>query len=104
MLTFHIPDMTCGHCASALARAVASVDEHAHLEVDLPQKLLSVRSAAAESDLASAIQKAGYTPEKVTAPASRPARVSGGCCCGPRKPVGATGAQAVPARGSSCCG
>ncbi|TWO70053.1 heavy-metal-associated domain-containing protein [Caenimonas sedimenti] len=104
MITFHIPDMSCGNCASAIARAVASVDEHARLEVSIAQKLVSVQSAAAESELAKAIQEAGDTPAKSTASASRAAPASGGCCGGVRKAASANDAQAAPARRSCCCG
>ena len=104
MITFRIPDMTCGHCASTITRAVASVDKDARVEVSIPQKLVSVLSTAAESELAAAIQEAGYTPETVTAPASQPARAAGGCCCGTRKPASTGSEQSVPVRQSSCCG
>ncbi|MEJ5992406.1 heavy-metal-associated domain-containing protein [Ramlibacter sp. PS3R-8] len=104
MITFHIPDMTCGSCASAIARAVARVDEHARLEVSIGQKLLSVQSAATESELATAIQEAGYTPAKLTASAPRSTAASGGCCGGARKGASTSGAQAAPAGRSSCCG
>lgn len=104
MITFHIPDMTCGHCASTIARAVASVDQDARLEVSIPQKLVSVQSTAAQSELAAAIQQAGFTPEKLTDPIARPAPAAGGCCCGTRKPASAGGAQVAPVRPSSCCG
>ncbi len=103
MITFHIPDMTCGSCASAIARAVAKVDEHARLEVSIGQKLLSVQSSATESELGKAIQGAGYTPAKLSASAPRPVAASGGCCGGARK-AAANDAQAAPARRSSCCG
>ncbi len=104
MITFHISDMTCGNCAGAIARAVASVDKDARVEVSIPQKLVSVQSVAQESALAEAIQKAGFTPDKLAVPASRPAPSAGGCCCGPRKSASAKAEQAAPPRQSSCCG
>jgi copper chaperone len=85
MITFRIPDMTCGHCASTIARAVASVDKDARLEVSIPEKLVRISGAASEREFAEAIAEAGYTPEAVpvsTAPVVKPA---GGCCCGSRK-------------------
>lgn len=104
MITFHIPDMTCGHCASTIARAVASVDKDARLEVSIPQQLVTVHSTAAETELVEAIQEAGYAPEKVAAPAPGPKAAAGGCCCGSRKALPAGGEQAEPARRSSCGG
>lgn len=104
MTTFHIPDMTCGHCASSIERAVASVDKNASVEVSIPQKLVTIQSAAQESALAEAIREAGFTPERLAAPTSPAAPVAGGCCCGPRKSASAKVEQAAPARQSSCCG
>ena len=85
MITFRVPDMTCGHCASAIARAVASVEKDAHLEVSIPDKLVRVTGTAAEREFAEAITDAGYTPESVTADAAPVPKKAGGCCCGSRK-------------------
>jgi len=104
MITFRIPDMTCGHYASTIARAVASVDKDARLEFSIPQKLVNVLSTSPESELAQAIEEAGYTPEKVTAPASRPAAAAGGCCCSSTKRAPVDAGQAAPAGRTSCCG
>lgn len=85
MFTFRVPDMTCGHCASAIARAVASVDRDARLDIRIADKLVQVSTAAAANDLVDAIADAGYTAQPVdSVPAAAPAR-SGGCCCGSRK-------------------
>jgi len=62
MVTFRIPDMTCGHCASAIARAVASVASQARLDVSIPDKLVRITGDAAQAELAEAIREAGYTP------------------------------------------
>lgn len=94
MVTYRIADMTCGHCAGTIARALAGVDKGARVEVDVARKLVSVTSGAPEDELAEAIREAGYTPEKVR-PAPREQSVSGsgcGCGCGPR----AASAVAVP--------
>jgi copper chaperone len=85
MVTFRVPDMTCGHCASAIARAVASIDKDARLEISIPDKLVTVTSGVAANELVEAIADAGYTAEAVqSVPVRTPAR-SGGCCCGSRK-------------------
>ena len=80
MVTFRVNDMTCGHCASAIARAVASVDKAARVDVNVGEKLVSVTSSAPESELAAAIAEAGYTaePAQVAAGAAPQRR---GCCC-----------------------
>ena len=48
MITFRVPDMTCGHCASVITMAVAGVDKAARIEIDVPAKLVSITSTAAE--------------------------------------------------------
>lgn len=106
MITLRISDMTCGHCAGTIARAIADVDKDARVEVNIPGKLVSIASAADEKELVEAIQDAGYTPEKVSAPAaSRPASASGcGCGCGPRAASPVDTAQAAAGAGGACCG
>jgi copper chaperone len=105
MLTLRIRDMTCGHCASTIARAVAGVDKSARVEVDILGKLVSVTSTADDGELIEAIQEAGYTPEKASpAPAARPRTGSGcGCGCGPRAASPVDVAQRADASGDACC-
>ncbi len=107
MVTFQVNDMTCGHCASAIARAVAAFDKNAGLDVRIQQKLVRVDSAASAAELAEAIQDAGYTPQEVQeAPKAAAPRAAGGCgCgCGSRKPAAADAGQRAAAVGGSCCG
>lgn len=106
MLTLRISDMTCGHCASTIARAVAGVDKSARVEVDIPGKLVSVTSAADDSDLIEAIQEAGYTPEKMSAaPVARPrSGARCGCGCRPQAASPVDVAQPADASGNACCG
>jgi copper chaperone len=107
MVTFQIDDMTCGHCASAISRAVASVDKTAHLDIRMQEKLVRIDSQARATELARAIKDAGYTPQQVReelvfAAAERPA--SGcGCGCGPRKPAAVDARQPDTATAGSCC-
>lgn len=89
MVTFRVSDMTCGHCASAIARAVAEVDRNARIEVSIPDELVRVAGGLSEEDVAEAIRLAGYTPQAVSAPAAQ-ASAMGGCCCAARKGRAAT--------------
>lgn len=103
MATFRIPDMSCGHCASKITRALEGADKDAIVEVSIPNKVVTVVSSAPDSELAEAIRQAGYSPEKFAGAQSMPARSGGGCCCGPKSPTGDTpGADASPR--SSCHG
>ena len=64
MPTFKVEDMTCGGCAASIKRAVARLDAQAEVDVDLPQHLVTVRSAAADAKaVETVIREAGFTPQ-----------------------------------------
>jgi copper chaperone len=70
MMAFQVNDMTCGHCVSAVTRAVKSADPAANVQVSLGDKRVQVESATASADeLAEAITDAGYTPVPLPAAA-----------------------------------
>jgi copper chaperone len=108
MLTFQVPDMTCGHCASAISRALAAVDKDVRLDIRVQQKLVRIASAAPAAELAQAIQDAGYTPREVredSPPTAAPGAAKGcGCGCGTRNITAVERRQASGAAGGSCCG
>lgn len=85
MFTFEVNDMTCGHCVSAITKAVAFVDPGAKVQIDLASHLVQVEASASSADvLGDAIRVAGYTPVAVagaTAPTVK-ATPRKGCCCG----------------------
>lgn len=60
MYKFNVPDMTCGHCAGTVQRAVRLVDAQSEVAVDLGRKLVEVRSNAPEGSIGEAIRQAGY--------------------------------------------
>lgn len=63
MISFTVDDMTCGHCASTITKAVKAVDKGAKVEVDLAAHRVQVEPTEADADeLAEAIKRAGYTP------------------------------------------
>ena len=84
MLTFRVDDMTCGHCASAITRAVHVLKPGATVAVDLAQRLVSVGVAEVEAkSVMATIRHAGYSPVQLMAsptPAQAPKKA--GCCCG----------------------
>ena len=63
MTSFNVFDMSCGHCAGTVEKAVKSVDSGARVKVDLDSKRVDIDSNAAPAELAAAIRLAGYTPE-----------------------------------------
>ena len=62
MIELTVKDMTCGHCASTIARAVKDVDAAGRCEVDLEAKRVRITSDHPAQEFVEAIQEAGYTP------------------------------------------
>lgn len=62
MHEFALPEMTCGHCASKVHIALKRVDAACDIQVDLPQRKVSVRSDEDRATLADALSEAGYPP------------------------------------------
>ena len=67
MLTLKVPEMSCGHCASTIEKAVKSVDPAAKVAVDLGSSTVSVDTKADESAIKEVIKTAGYDSEKLVA-------------------------------------
>ena len=79
MTTFQVDDMTCGHCISAITKAVRGVDPSASVSIDLATHRVDIGSTQADAaKLSSAIEEAGYTPSGHLT-AAQPKR--SGCCC-----------------------
>lgn len=69
MIVFEVMDMTCGHCAGTIEKAVKAVDARATVQVDLGRHLVKIEPAGADVvAIGAAISEAGYTP--VAAPAA----------------------------------
>lgn len=60
MIEFEVKDMSCGHCVSAVTKAVKLVDPAADVQVDLASKKVSVESSMERSKFAEALTEAGY--------------------------------------------
>ena len=62
MIEFTVNDMTCGHCASTITRAVKEVDSASRCEIDLGAKKVRIESGHPAGEFKAAIEEAGYTP------------------------------------------
>ena len=62
MIEFKVDDMTCGHCASTITRAVRDADSASKCEIDLGDRRVRIQSGLSVDDFKSAIEEAGYTP------------------------------------------
>lgn len=81
VIAFQIDDMTCGHCAGTITKAVHDVDASASVEVDLASHRVTVGQTEATSlELASAITGAGFTPMELGVSEADLPGPSTGCC------------------------
>lgn len=62
MHSFHLPDMSCGHCVAAITDALKAADAQARVDLDLPSRTAQVDSALPREALAAALAEAGYPP------------------------------------------
>lgn len=62
MAQIKVKDMTCGHCASVITKAVQSIAPGAKVRVDLPTHTVHVEGDVTEAEAKKAIAGAGYTP------------------------------------------
>lgn len=62
MIEFDVQAMSCGHCASAITKAIKEVDPAATVEVNLDSKKVKVKSTEDRATLTEALAEAGYPP------------------------------------------
>lgn len=63
MIAFQVDDMTCGHCASTITKAVKAADANAQVAIDLASHRVTIEPSQADAQaLREAIAEAGYTP------------------------------------------
>jgi copper chaperone len=60
MIELQVENMSCGHCVSAVTKAVQALDPAAQVAVDLSAKKVSVASNAPVEKISAAIEDAGY--------------------------------------------
>jgi copper chaperone len=60
MSIFAVPDMSCGHCRSAIEKAINAVDAKATIQFDMEARRIEVTSAVANADLSALLEKEGY--------------------------------------------
>lgn len=68
-----ISNMSCGGCAGAIARAIASIDAEAKVWPDLANRGITVETTRSEADVRAVLAAAGY-------PASGPDADAGDGC------------------------
>ena len=63
-----VPDMSCGHCVSAIQKAMEGVEGITEFQASLDMKTVMIRSDIDldSSDILSRIRGAGYSPELIS--------------------------------------
>lgn len=61
-LTLRVEDMTCGHCAGTIKKAIETGLPGTSVEADPASKLVSVRGSTDLRSIKSLVTEAGYTP------------------------------------------
>lgn len=61
-MNLHIENMTCGGCARGVTKAIKDVDPDANVMTDPPNRLVKIETTAAQDDIVSALNNAGFPP------------------------------------------
>jgi copper chaperone len=64
-LTLRVEDMTCGHCAGTIKKAVEAALPGTVVDPDPGSRLVSIRGTADLSAVKAIVTRAGYTPSEV---------------------------------------
>ncbi len=65
-MQFQLDNMNCGGCAKSVTKAIHSVDPQAKVDIDLPQKRVTVTSDADETAIAAVLEDVGFPPHRPT--------------------------------------
>ncbi|MFL1455035.1 heavy-metal-associated domain-containing protein [Marinobacter sp. GN3S48] len=65
MYRFEVSGMTCGHCTSAIEKAIKTIDPQAEVSTDIENSEITVRSQADEARISGTIREAGYDNQKL---------------------------------------
>jgi len=60
MTKLNVPDMSCGHCKTAVEKAIHQLDAGAEVNVDLDAKTVVVPDGLNQTAVLAALQTVGY--------------------------------------------
>jgi copper chaperone len=60
MTTFHIPDMSCGHCKATVEKTITALDPQAHINFDMQARQIALDCALSNAKVQAALAEAGY--------------------------------------------
>jgi len=65
MTTFHIPDMSCGHCKATVEKTIHALDPAARIEFDMAARRIVLDSRAETANVQAALAGAGYPAKPI---------------------------------------
>jgi copper chaperone CopZ len=65
MKTFHIPDMSCGHCKATVEKAIIVLDPEARINFDMEARRIALESVMDTAIVQAALAEAGYPATSV---------------------------------------
>lgn len=60
MITFNVPDMTCGHCEKVITAVIKAIDVDSKVDFDMKKKLVIIDSTESLERFQFAIEDSGY--------------------------------------------
>ena len=60
MTTFNIPDMSCGHCTTAIEKALSAADASATVTFDMDARTAEITSCLDDATLTQTLASEGY--------------------------------------------
>jgi len=60
MATFHIPDMSCGHCKATVEKTVHALAPEARIEFDMEARQIKLDGLTETAEVQAALASAGY--------------------------------------------
>lgn len=67
MFVIKVNGMSCGHCVSAITKALAELDKTAKIQIDKASQTVRFDGDADQEEVVLAIQEAGYDVVETTA-------------------------------------
>lgn len=64
-MKFKVPEMSCGHCVSAIEKAVETQEAGAQVICNLEDKTVEVVSSSSSTSIEAAIREAGFEPRLI---------------------------------------
>ncbi|WP_322895393.1 MULTISPECIES: heavy-metal-associated domain-containing protein [unclassified Yoonia] len=64
-MKFHVPDMSCGHCTTAITQSLQAADSGAQVKTDLTTREIAVATTLAPEAVIAALKTAGYSAELI---------------------------------------